>query len=141
MAVARTHGSRIGDGTCHRRSDTDGASADKGDVIIDSGGVDTVRSYFAVNLGVDYPGIENAALLGKSAIAATGTAGANWLSGNAAANQLSGLAGNDTLDGGGGGDKMAGGIGDDRYVVDSAYDVVSENGGEGNDTVQSSGKS
>ncbi len=118
--------------------DTDGAGADKGDVIIDSGGVDSVRSYFAVNLGVDYPGIENAALLGKSAIAATGTAGANWLAGNASANQLSGLAGNDTLNGGGGGDKMAGGTGDDRYFVDSAYDVASENAGEGNDTVQSS---
>lgn len=118
--------------------DTDGGGADKGDVIIDSGGVDTVNSYFAVDLGIDYPGIENAALLGKSAIAATGTAGANWLSGNTAANQLSGLAGNDTLDGGGGGDKMAGGIGDDRYVIDSVYDAVSENAGEGNDTVQSS---
>ncbi len=118
--------------------DTDGAGPDKGDVIIDSGGNDTVRTYFAVNLGVDYPSIENAALLGKAAVAATGTAGANWLSGNGAANQLFGLGGNDTLDGGGGGDKMAGGAGDDRYVVDSAYDVISENAGEGNDTVQSS---
>ncbi|HVR66035.1 MAG TPA: CAP domain-containing protein [Verrucomicrobiae bacterium] len=117
--------------------DTDGAGWDKGDVVSDSGGVDTVRSYFAVDLSADYPGIENAALLGTAAIAATGAASANWLSGNKAGNQLIGLAGNDTLDGGGGGDKMTGGTGDDRYVVDSVYDVITENGGEGTDTVQS----
>jgi Ca2+-binding RTX toxin-like protein len=118
--------------------DTDGAGADKGDTIVDSGGIDTVRTYFAVNLGSDYPNIENAALLGKAAISAMGSAGANWLSGNAAANQLAGLSGNDTLDGGGGADRLTGGSGDDRYVVDSIYDLIFESVGEGVDTVQSS---
>jgi Ca2+-binding RTX toxin-like protein len=118
--------------------DADGAGADKGDIVVDSGGNDTVRTFFAVNLGADYAGIENAVLLGSAAIGVTGTAGANWLTGNGSANQIAGLAGNDTLDGGGGGDKLTGGIGDDRYVIDNAKDIIIENSGEGTDTAQSS---
>ncbi|MGL5362764.1 MAG: calcium-binding protein, partial [Bosea sp. (in: a-proteobacteria)] len=47
-----------------------------------------------------------------------------------------GLGGNDSLDGGAGDDIMSGGIGDDTYVVDSLTDTVSEQGGQGIDTVQ-----
>jgi Ca2+-binding RTX toxin-like protein len=50
---------------------------------------------------------------------------------------LRGLAGNDTLDGGAGRDTMIGGVGNDTYVVDNTGDVVSENPGEGSDTVRS----
>ena len=51
---------------------------------------------------------------------------------------LRGLAGNDTLDGGSGKDTMIGGTNNDTYVVDNTGDVVTENPGEGIDTVQSS---
>jgi len=118
--------------------DTDGTGADKGDSVTDSGGIDTIKTLFAIDLGAPYPNIENAILLGKAAINAAGTAAANFLAGNGAANQLSGLAGNDTLDGGVGRDTLTGGSGDDRYVINNVLDVIVENAGEGIDTVQSS---
>ncbi len=58
----------------------------------------------------------------------------NGLGGN---DTLRGLAGNDTLDGGAGRDTMIGGVGNDTYVVDNTDDVVTENSGEGRDTVRS----
>ena len=51
---------------------------------------------------------------------------------------ISGLGGNDTLNGGANADTMIGGTGNDTYVVDNRDDVVTENSGEGIDTVQSS---
>ena len=51
---------------------------------------------------------------------------------------ISGLGGNDTLNGGANADTMIGGTGNDTYVVDNRHDVVTENSGEGIDTVQSS---
>ncbi|MBI5898514.1 MAG: calcium-binding protein [Rhodocyclales bacterium] len=58
--------------------------------------------------------------------------------GNSAANVLTGLTGNDWIDGGAGNDTLVGGTGDDTYVVAQTADVVTENAGEGNDTVRSS---
>jgi Ca2+-binding RTX toxin-like protein len=51
---------------------------------------------------------------------------------------LRGQSGDDTLDGGTGADSMTGSFGSDTYMVDEAGDVVTENGGEGNDTVRAS---
>ncbi|MBD3810941.1 MAG: cadherin-like domain-containing protein, partial [Betaproteobacteria bacterium] len=52
--------------------------------------------------------------------------------------RLDGGAGADLLDGGAGNDEMIGGEGDDTYVVDSTSDVVTEDTGQGTDTVKSS---
>ncbi|MEZ5776088.1 MAG: hypothetical protein R3D33_15695 [Hyphomicrobiaceae bacterium] len=64
-----------------------------------------------------------------------GADGNDTLVGLGGNDDLGGGAGNDTLNGGTGDDTMAGGLGDDTYIVDSAGDVVTENSGEGTDTV------
>lgn len=67
-----------------------------------------------------------------------GNDGSDTLLGGAGIDTLSGGAGNDVLDGGTGADMMAGGTGDDTYYIDDANDVVVENAGQGNDTLNSS---
>ena len=115
-----------------------------------SQGIDTVNSTVTQSLGDN---IENVTLTGSLIANATGNASANILTGNAAANQLAGNAGddqliggagndllqggegNDILNGGVGVDQMQGGNGDDAYFVDNLLDQVTENSGEGLDTV------
>ena len=60
------------------------------------------------------------------------------LVGSSANNLLVGQGGDDSLNGGSGSDTMIGGTGNDTYVVDQSTDVVTENPGEGTDTVLSS---
>jgi Ca2+-binding RTX toxin-like protein len=67
-----------------------------------------------------------------------GMDGTDTLNGGSGNDHLIGGANSDVLDGGVGNDTMEGGTGDDTYYVNSAGDVVTEAGGEGNDIVYSS---
>lgn len=98
---------------------------DAGDVIVDTGGIDTVKTVFATATLAD--GLENLTFVGVGNFTGTG---------NAANNTITGGVGNDRLNGAAGNDTLVGGAGDDTYVVDSTADLVSEGISGGIDTVE-----
>ncbi|ESQ89094.1 hypothetical protein ABAC460_13575 [Asticcacaulis sp. AC460] len=102
---------------------------DAGDVVLEGAnqGVDLVRA--SVSFSLAGRQIEYLTLTGAAHIDAIGNGLNNLLIGN---------TGNNVLDGGIGNDIMAGGLGDDTYIVDAIGDNVSENYGEGVDTIRSS---
>jgi Ca2+-binding RTX toxin-like protein len=92
-----------------------------------NGGTDTVFASASFAL---LSNVENITLTGAADIAAYG---------NGLANVLTGNFGNNLLDGGGDADFMHGGLGNDGYMVDSSFDQIFENAGEGDfDTVYAS---
>jgi serralysin len=108
------------------------------DIIIETSGVDTLRSSVSWSLGAN---LENLTLTGSAHLNGIGNALGNVLIGNTGNNTLNGGEGNDQLDGGAGDDMLIGGIGadiltggdgSDRFVFsalnelgkDSARDII-----------------
>jgi Ca2+-binding RTX toxin-like protein len=115
-----------------------------GDVIVENSGEGTDIAYADSTYTLS-ANVENLTMI-DAGQHGTGNSSDNTINGNTFVNILSGaggndtlygLGGNDTLDGGTGADTMGGGTGNDLYKVDDAGDVVTENSGEGTDTVQS----
>lgn len=95
-----------------------------------------------VNIGSDFAlgriqgPVENVQMVGNGNWTLYGTNGNDMMRGNAGNNSLIGMGGNDTLIGGAGRDTLSGGAGNDFYVTDG-LDLIIEQAGGGNDTVQS----
>ncbi|NRR32917.1 DUF4347 domain-containing protein, partial [Oxalobacteraceae bacterium] len=114
-----------------------------GDMVSESAaaGTDTVDVAFAkADTYVLPDNVENGRITAAAAFAInlSGNALDNVLTGNGAVNTLIGGAGYDTLDGGAGNDKLLGGAGDDVYIIADSGDLITENDGEGTDTVRTS---
>lgn len=111
---------------------------DVGDVVTELGGqgADTVRT--SLNTYTLPDNIENVVFTGAGNFTITGNALNNNLKGGSGTDVLFGMDGDDTLNGGGGADTLIGGTDNDIYYVDNVGDVVTENPGEGADTVNSS---
>ena len=116
----------------------------KSDSVIENlgGGMDRVITKIDYTLvkNVENLVLDQATLNAKGkfdgAIKGTGNTLDNIIVGNQLANTLKGLAGNDTLDGGlGGKDKLEGGLGNDTYYINNVLDTITEESGEGTDTV------
>ena len=105
------------------------------DLVIDAGGNDTVEAATDYTLGT---GIEALTMTAPGHLG-TGNGLGNTMLGSSGADTLDGGAGNDTIDGGGGADRMIGGSGDDLFRVNDPGDVVVEEVGGGNDTVEITG--
>ena len=115
--------------------------SDNTDTIIESSaaaGTDKVISSISFSLaGGAGNGIETLELSLTTDIDGTGNSDDNTLIGNSGNNTLTGGAGNDRLEGRAGTDTLIGGTGDDTYVLTDALDTITENAGEGTDTVES----
>ena len=107
-----------------------------GDVIVDSGGTDTVHvKLAATGTYMLADGLEHGTVQSTFGIALAGNALENKLTGGSGNDTLRGGAGSDELAGGAGADRMEGGADNDHYVVADAGDVVVELADGGYDTV------
>ena len=122
------------------------------DVIVESAGGGTDLVFASVDGYTLSGNVENLFLSGM-VISGTGNSNNNYIQGNQSGNTIDGLGGNDFLNGRGGDDTLNGGDGNDRldggsgtntlnggfgndnYFVRNASDVITENVGEGTDTV------
>jgi Ca2+-binding RTX toxin-like protein len=104
-----------------------------GDTIVESAGQgnDEVRAAVSYTLtaGADVETLRTTDDNGTAAIDLTG---------NTSGNNIIGNNGDNTLNGGGGNDGFVGRGGNDTYIVDSITGQITENGGQGIDTVRSS---
>jgi Ca2+-binding RTX toxin-like protein len=108
------------------------------DVVTENAGegTDTVVSMLAsYTLAANVENLTGGLATGQTL---NGNALDNAITGGAGNDVLNGGAGSDALNGGAGADALAGGLGDDIFIVDDVGDVVTENAGEGTDTIQSS---
>jgi serralysin len=103
------------------------------DVVTESGGqgTDVVRTSvsYALTSGSDIEVLETTNHNGTTALT---------LVGNSSGNQIIGNNGDNVISGGAGADEMVGRGGNDTYYVDNASDEITENGGQGIDTVLTS---
>ena len=93
---------------------------DAGDVLIDSGGIDTVYTSISYTLGAEF---EDLTFL-TGAVQGFGNSSNNVIRGNSAANQLFGMDGNDTIYGDRFDTVLDGGIGNDKLVISAAGSLL-----------------
>ena len=96
--------------------------SDRGDKIIDAGGVDKIHASVSISLG-SYTSVENLILTGFGNINGLGNGLANILKGNGGNNVLNGAGGNDTISGGLGADRLYGGVGNDKLMGGAGADA------------------
>jgi Ca2+-binding RTX toxin-like protein len=114
-----------------------GTGNELGNIIVGNAGNNALNGYYGNDIISGGDGDDNIiGWYGNDTL--SGGNGNDTISGGLDNDVMYGDAGNDTIDGGGGNDTMFGGAGDDFYSVDSNGDVVTEQAGEGTDTVLAS---
>ena len=104
-----------------------------GDVVTDTGGIDTIRS--SISYTLDPFQIENLSLVFGTGIDGIGNGLDNIIHGNELDNTLVGGTGNDTLVGSAGNDSLYGGDDNDTYRFVELSDFVFEAANQGTDTI------